>query len=185
MSVLASPARRVSAAPAGSYRFGREDAVPGGEPSVHWLLKRNDSLAPRQLLVFFLGLSASTLCVAAFLWLQGAARLVPFAAFELLAVGLAVLVYVRHAADFESIRHRDGRLTVEHGSGTRIERVEFQPDWVRIEPRHGDGSLIELSGQGRRIAVGRFVRPELRRQLADELRWALRHRPLDRAAGAA
>jgi len=45
---------------------------------------------------------------------------------------------------------------------------------VRVEPELGDRSLIELSGQGRRIAVGRFVRPELRRQLADELRWALR-----------
>jgi uncharacterized membrane protein len=43
-----------------------------------------------------------------------------------------------------------------------------------VEPEHGDGSLIELSGQGQRIVVGRFVRPELRRQLADELRWALR-----------
>lgn len=37
-----------------------------------------------------------------------------------------------------------------------------------------DGSLIELSGQGRSIAVGRFVRPELRRGLADELGAALR-----------
>ena len=46
--------------------------------------------------------------------------------------------------------------------------------WVRVEPEHGDGSLVELSGQGQRIAVGRFVRPELRRQLAEELRWALR-----------
>jgi uncharacterized membrane protein len=89
---------------------------------------------------------------------------------------LALLVYARHAADCESIRLQQGLLIVEHANGRRTERVEFQPDWVRVEPAQGDGSLIELSGQGQRIAVGRFVRPELRRQLADELRWALRRR---------
>jgi uncharacterized membrane protein len=152
---------------------------------VEWLLKRNCSIAPRALLIGLLALSIPPLCIAAILFLHGAVLVAPFAALEILAVGLAMLVYARHATDFESIRHRAGRLTVEHASGTRVERVEFRPDWVRIEPRHGDGSLIELSGQGHRIAVGRFVRPELRRQLADELRWALRHRPFDRAGGAA
>ena len=89
-------------------------------------------------------------------------------------MGAALLVYARHAADSERIRASPGRLTVEHVLGRRVERVEFLPAWVRVEPEHGDRSLIELSGQGRRIAVGRFVRPELRRQLAEELRWALR-----------
>lgn len=185
MSVSASPARRVPAAPAGRYRFGREDAGPGGEPSVEWLLKRNCSLAPHTMLICLVALSVPPLCIAAILFLHGAVLVAPFAALEVLAVVFAVLVYARHASDFESIRHRAGRLTVEHASGARIERVEFRPDWVRIEPRHGDGSLIELSGQGHRIAVGRFVRPELRRQLADELRWALRHRPFERAGGVA
>ena len=45
---------------------------------------------------------------------------------------------------------------------------------MRVEPAGSDRSLIELSGQGQRIAVGRFVRPEQRRALADELRFALR-----------
>jgi uncharacterized membrane protein len=92
----------------------------------------------------------------------------------LLSVGLALIFYARHAADNESIRLAPGRLVVEYASGRRVERVEFTPAWVRIEPEHGDRSLIELSGQGRKISVGRFVRPELRRELAEELRWALR-----------
>ena len=53
-------------------------------------------------------------------------------------------------------------------------RVEFAPAWVRVEPAAGERSLIELSGEGQRVEVGRFVRPELRRALADELRAALR-----------
>jgi uncharacterized membrane protein len=90
------------------------------------------------------------------------------------AIAAALLVYSRHASDRELIRLQPGRLTVEHVFGRHVERAEFAPAWVRVEPEHGDRSLIELSGQGQRIAVGRFVRPELRRQLADELRWALR-----------
>jgi uncharacterized membrane protein len=56
----------------------------------------------------------------------------------------------------------------------RLERAEFNRDWVRVEPLAGDRSLIELSGQGRRVNVGRYLRPELRPVLAQEIRRALR-----------
>ena len=69
---------------------------------------------------------------------------------------------------------RPGLLKVEFTHGRRVDEVEFTPAWVRVEPAHGDRSLIELSGEGKRIAVGRFVRPELRRALAEELRAAIR-----------
>jgi len=167
----------------GAFRFGRE--TPAGRPaepgaaepaqwSVEWVLRRNCSLAPRQMLWFYASLCVLSLGIGGMFWLQGAPMVVPFAGLELLAMGAAMLLYARHAADSERIALRGNELTVEHASGSRIERVAFQPAWVRVEPKHGDRSLIELSGQGRRIAVGRFVRPELRSQLAEELRWALR-----------
>ncbi|MGB7991004.1 MAG: DUF2244 domain-containing protein, partial [Candidatus Methylophosphatis roskildensis] len=56
----------------------------------------------------------------------------------------------------------------------RLERAEFDRDWVRIEPRAADTSLIEVSGRGRSVQVGRYVRPELRPELAREIRMALR-----------
>jgi uncharacterized membrane protein len=158
-----------------AFRFGHESGGAAGEWAVEWTLKRNCSLAPRQLFGFYSVLCGISLAVAAFWWWQGAHLVMPFAALELLAAGAALLVYARHATDNESIALRDDRLTVELASGNRRERVEFQPMWVRVEPESGDGSLVELSGQGRRVAVGRYVRPELRRQLADELRMALRH----------
>lgn len=141
---------------------------------MQWLLKRNCSLAPRQLLAFYASLCLLSLAIAGLFWLRGATLVMPFAGIELLAVGAALLVYARHAADSETIRLLPGRLTVRRVHGPHVEQVEFAPAWVRVEPESGDRSLIELSGQGRRISVGRFVRPELRRQLADELRWALR-----------
>jgi uncharacterized membrane protein len=161
------------------FRFGRESSGASGEWAVEWKLKRNCSMAPRQLLGWYVALCGLSLAVASFLWWQGARMVMPFAWLELVAVGAAMLVYARHAGDNEAIALRGGRLTVEHASGSRLERVEFQSQWVRVEPEEGDGSLVELSGQGRHIAVGRYLRPEMRRQLADELRMALRHPTLN------
>jgi uncharacterized membrane protein len=156
-------------------RFGAESGA--GERtvrSVHWLLRRNCSITPRQMMGFYTSVCVLSLGVAAGFWIQGATLVLPFAGLELLALGAALMLYSRHATDNENIRLQAGRLTVEHTSGRATHRAEFAPAWVRVEPEHGDGSLVELSGQGQRIAVGRFVRPELRRQLAEELRWALR-----------
>ena len=160
-------------APAASpLRFGRESV--SGEHSVQWVLKRNCSITPRQMVWFFGSLCLLSLVIGGLFWLQGATLVLPFAWIELLAVAAALFVYSRHATDSERIELQPGRLIVEHACGRRVERIEFVPSWVRVEPESGDRSLIELSGQGSRICVGRFVRPELRRQLADELRWALR-----------
>jgi uncharacterized membrane protein len=160
---------------AGPLRFGR--IVGAG--SLQWLLKRNCSLAPRQLMAIYLSLCVLTFAIAALCWQVGATLVMPFAGVEVLLFGAALLVYARHAADSEQIRLRRGALTVRRTSGAHVEQVEFEPSWVRVEPQRGDRSLIELSGQGRRIAVGRFVAPELRPELADELRWALRRWPAD------
>ena len=107
-------------------------------------------------------------------WAQGARVVMPLAWAELMLVGALGWAVARHASDRECIVLKGDRLTVERASGTHVERVEFQPAWVRVEPELDDRSLVELSGQGRRIAVGRFVAPEQRRQLAEELRLALR-----------
>ncbi|MBC8058667.1 MAG: DUF2244 domain-containing protein [Rhizobiales bacterium] len=155
-----------------SLRFGSEGGA--GEPTVQWLLKRNCSTTPRQMMGFYASLCIVSLAIGVFFWMQGATLVMPFAWLEIVAIGSALLAYSRHATDSERIRLQGGRLTVEHVSGRHVERADFSPEWVRIEPRHGDRSLIELSGQGQQIAVGRFVRPELRRQLAEELRWAMR-----------
>ena len=98
----------------------------------------------------------------------------PFTMMELLAVGAAFMLYSRHAADAEKIVLQGGRLVVEQETAGRTERSEFNREWVRVEPKDGDGSLIEVSGQGRSVQVGRHMRPELRPLLAREIRLALR-----------
>ena len=160
-----------------SLRFGRwrEAESESSQPAAfEWVLQRNCSITPSQLTAFYGSLCVVSLGIASYFWAFGATLVMPFAWAELLLVGAALLVWARHAADRERIALVPGRLTVEWQNGGRVERAEFATEWVRIEPRHDDRSLIELSGQGRSIAVGRYIRPEQRRQLADEFRVALR-----------
>ena len=141
---------------------------------VQWLLKRNCSVTPAQLLGLFMSLSVASLGIATFFWFQGATLIMPFAWVELLVVGAAFMVYARHARDGERISLQDGLLVVELETAGRLQRAEFNREWVRVEPKDGDGSLIEVSGQGQTVRVGRHVRPELRPALAREIRFALR-----------
>ena len=143
-------------------------------PVIHWFLGRNCSVKPAQLGWLYLSLCLVTMGIAAFFWFQGALLVLPFAWLELAAVGVAFLVYARHAADREHILLTGRRLVVELENAGRLERAEFHRDWVRVEPAMDDRSLIEVSGQGRRVIVGRYVRPELRPVLAREIRRALR-----------
>ena len=141
---------------------------------IQWFLRRNCSLTPMQRVWFYLSLCVLSLSIGAAFWTQGAALVWPYAWFELMAVGAGYLLYARHATDGERIYLREGHLIVELENAGKLQRKEFRREWVRVEPKLGDGSLIEVSGQGCSIFVGRFVRPELRPVLAKEIRMALR-----------
>lgn len=145
-----------------------------GVGGVRWVMRRNCSLAPRQLFAAYCAICLVSLSIAAvFAWF-GAVPVLYFAGLELALLGLALLVYARHAADHETITLKNSTLAVEHHCGSRVERAEFRADWLRVEPAQGQGSLLELSGAGRRTFVGRYLRPEWRQMLARELRQALR-----------
>ncbi len=138
------------------------------------MLKRHCSVTPAQLGWAYGLLCVVSLGIGAAFWLSGAPFVLGFAWIELIAVGLAFLAYARHASDGELISLRGSQLVIETELAGRRERAEFNRDWVRVEPRASDRSLIEVSGQGRRVQVGRYVRPELRAVLAHEIRRALR-----------
>ncbi|KAF1048516.1 DUF2244 domain-containing protein [Xylophilus sp.] len=141
---------------------------------VDWSLRRNCSITPAQLAWLYGSLCLLSLAIGLWFWQMGARIVIGFAGLELLAVGIAFLAYARHAADGERIQLRGPRLVVELEQAGRMQRAEFKRAWVRVEPKAGDGSLIRLSGQGRSVEVGRYVRPELRAALASEIRLAVR-----------
>lgn len=142
--------------------------------SFHWFLRRNCSITPRQLGWLYFSLCAVSLAIGVGFWIQGAKLILPIAWLELMAVGLAFVVYARHASDGETIRLAGQKLVIEQEIGGKLQRCEFRREWVRVEPGTADSSLIALSGQGRTVHIGRFVRPDLRPALAREIRLALR-----------
>lgn len=165
----APPSPRIDAA----WRFGRALEGPA-QRGFQWILPRNCSITPRQLLKVYLSLCAVSLAIAWGFWAAGAPAVFVFAGLELVAVGMALALYARHAADRETITLSGRELAVEHRFGRSVDAARFRAEWVRVEPSAGDGSLVEVSGEGRRAQVGRYLRPEWRAQLAREIRAALR-----------
>lgn len=166
----------VADAATGRLRFGRAAQAGSAGGSVLWDLRRNCSLTPKQMLGFYLGLSSVSLVIAGIFWWLGARLVMPFAWLEVVALGAALVVHARHVTDRESIHLQGDVLTVERAFGPHTERCEFCTEWVRVVSSRERGSLIELSERGKTVVVGRFVRPELRGLLAEEMRWALKRR---------
>jgi uncharacterized membrane protein len=158
------------------WRFARE--LPRREdqaaPTVQWLMPRNHSFVPGRLLAVFVALCVVSLGIGLAFWWLGAPAVLPLAGAELLALGTAFWLWSRHAGDAEKITLAERELEVEHRFGRLVERAAFRAEWVRVEPAQHDGSLVEITGQGQRMQVGRYLRPELRIALARELRQALR-----------
>ena len=138
---------------------------------VLWRLNRRSSISPVQLGWLYLSLCLACLAMAGFLASPHATAVMTFA---LLAVGTTFVIYSRHAQDAEKIVLQGGQLVIELETAGRTRRAAFNRDWVRVEPGNEDGSLIQVSGQGQSVQVGRHVSPELRPVLAREIRLALR-----------
>ena len=170
-----SPWSAPAVAPRSAWRFGGrlDNAVA---PGMQWQLKRNCSISPRALLIVYLSLCAVSLAIAGGFWWVGAPPVMAFAGLELALVGAALTVYARHATDHETITLAGRELAIEHRCGACVERTRFRAEWVRVGPARDDGALVEVCGEGRRACVGRYLRPEWRPQLAQELRLALRLR---------
>jgi uncharacterized membrane protein len=151
------------------YRF----ATVTGE-HIHWHLPRNCSITPKQLSLLYLSLCCVSLGIGLAFYVQGIALILPFALAELLAVGVAFVVYARHATDQERIQIVDRHLVVEVEEGGKCHCAQFARERVRVEPRVGSKALIEVSAKGVSVDIGRHVRPELRAELAQEIRRALR-----------
>lgn len=139
-----------------------------------WHTKRNCAATPALLCAVFLGLCVVSLAVAAFFWLIGAVLVLPFALLEVVALGVALVIYSRHATDSECVRLQGPWLAVECERGGRHETKVFNREWVRVATARQVGGLVELTGQGRSVVVGRHLRPELRGELAREIQRALR-----------
>ncbi|MFL9926534.1 DUF2244 domain-containing protein [Herbaspirillum lusitanum] len=141
-----------------------------------WILKRNCSIAPRQLAQVYALLCAVSLTVALVFTLRGAWYILIFSVIELSAVGLAFLAYARHATDREYVAFGDDCLLVEVTRAGKASRFKLDLRGVRVDFPENRWKLIGLAGTDARVEVGRFLTEWKRRELALELRQELASR---------
>lgn len=139
-----------------------------------WHLKRNCSLAPRQV-----GIAYGTLClfmfaIAAAFALHGYWLIFAFALIEASGIAAALLHYARHATDHEHIALSDHCLLVERIQAGQLQQVRLDPYWTRIALPSRKQTLIHLESRGVKVDIGGFVSEEMRQQVAEELRSELR-----------
>ena len=141
--------------------------------SHEWVLKRNCSITPRQLWFAYAAICTGSGLVALWFALRGAWYVLVFAVIELGAVGLAFLVFGRHATDRERVVLESGKLLVEVVEADRTRSLTLNARSARVDAPIG-GGLVLIRCPGAVVEVGKFVVGAQRRQFARELEQALR-----------
>jgi len=145
-----------------------------------WTLQRNCSMTPRQVARAYAVLCTISLAVALAFFLRGVWIVLAFSLLELACVGLALVLYARHALDRERISLSTSCLLIECVQANVRRQSRLDPLWTRVlspaelPPAGARRPLITLESRGVRVEVGRFVNEAKRRQVARELRQALR-----------
>ena len=63
------------------------------------MLRQNCAMSPAQVGIFYLSLSAISLCIGLFFWVMGATLVLPFAALEMLVLGVCFLSFARRSLE--------------------------------------------------------------------------------------
>jgi uncharacterized membrane protein len=139
-----------------------------------WLFKRNCSLSPKHLGLMFFALALFSLMVAGFWAFVGAWFVLVFALIEVCALGLAFVLYARHAADYESIECQGEQVRFEFADGQQTHVFETSRGTLRLAYEDKRRALIEVRAQGHTVQLGRFVPESERGQFAQTLAKSLR-----------
>jgi uncharacterized membrane protein len=135
------------------------------------------SLPPRGFNILMLVLAAISVIVGILFVSMGAWPVCGFFGLDVGLVYLAFRLSYRSARQRETLRIADEELTVER-VGIRGDRRlwRFQPFWVRVifEEHHDESNRLALASHGQTLPIGTFLPPPVRRDVAFNLRDALR-----------
>lgn len=142
-----------------------------------WLMRRNCSFTPKQVGIFYLSMVCFSGLITAYFWWIGAWMVLPFALIELSVLGIALLIYARHARDYEKITLQDSELIIELNLGYKKSLTQWNAPWVRVKDPESlydrKKDLVILESGAQTISIGQFILAEKRHDLAREIRQAL------------
>lgn len=140
------------------------------------VLTPHRSLTPRGFLLLMVTVSGISFVAGLFFYLVGAWPVVGFLGLDVLLIYLAFHVNYRHARLREVVRLTRDDLTVQRiNQWGEVKSWRFQPTWLQVlmddPPEHH--SQLLLRSHGRTLAIGDFLTPQERLDLARALRRAL------------
>lgn len=152
-----------------------------GEPVMfNAVLHPHRSLSPAGFRVLMLACAVAFLGIGAAFFIIGAWPVIGFCGIELALIYVFFKLNFRDLRRYETIRLTEDELEVRRvAPDGKVERTVFQPYWMRVtlEERIGHPTRLLLSSHGREIAIGSFLSPAEREDLARTLNDALaRHR---------
>ncbi len=98
-----------------------------------------------------------------------------FTMIELSALGIALIIYARHALDYESIAIDGSSFTVEKSIGGKMERHEFNARWMQLKQEEDGKRLIRIEQSDKELPIGIFVPLDARTQFFNDLRQQIRY----------
>ena len=152
-------------------------AAPLGRLFFERVLLPYRSLPPRGFHILMLTLSLISLAVGIGFISIGAWPVIGFFGLDVALVYVAFRLSYRSARRSETIRLADDAFTVERVSVWGARRMwQFQPFWLRVilEERDDESNRLLVASHGRSLAIGDFVTPAARAELAETIRDALK-----------
>jgi uncharacterized membrane protein len=150
--------------------------APFGHVFFERVLLPYRSLPPRGFHLLMLLLGLVSLAVGIGFVSIGAWPVCGFFGLDVALLYLAFRLSYRSARQRETLRLADEEFTVERVGVSGERRLwRFQPFWLRVvlEERGDEANRLLLASHGRMLAIGDFLAPSMRRELAGGLRTAL------------
>ena len=112
---------------------------------------------------------------ALFFVFRGFWPVLPFAALEMLALGLALQTSMRRGNYSQTVLITDSQISVVTRSRHGAQKQEFARHWAKVRlrspPRRHGTSQLTIESRGRAYEVGSFLTEEDRCRLAERLRY--------------
>jgi len=134
------------------------------------------SLPPRGFRLVMLGLGVMSFIAGVCFVAAGAWPVCGFFGLDVALLYLAFRLSYRSARQRETLRLADDQFTVERVDIYGERRLwRFQPFWLKVvlEERRDESNRLLLASHGKSIAIGDFLAPPVRRDLAATLREVL------------
>jgi uncharacterized membrane protein len=138
-------------------------------------LQPNCSLKPAAARLFFIATCMFSLGFALFFVERGMWPVLPFSAFEMLLLGLALQASMRRGKYSQTVLITESQISLVTRSRHGAQKQEFARHWAKVRlrspPRRHGTSQLTIESRGRAYEVGSFLTEEDRRRLAERLRY--------------